>query len=651
MGTSSRKLSSTIYVLGMAGALLFGLLTITLTVRSAVRFLQTRSALYLEQTAQRTTARIEQELGARVAELGLIALTPDLVQLATATKPADRVVGERYLALLGRTSTFRGIVVLDAKGTTVYEARNKLRAGRWAEVAMSGATYIGLPRPDSAAGSMVVDLAVPLTRPGADTPSGVLGMVYPLFEITGALHGRSLLGDSLTMVVLSPDGTVLTTNDHNLTIGGPFDGKTGSSWKAATVPVGNAGLRLAVRDPSTTSLPLILAIASSLRGDVLILLAIVFIAVTLIVFRLRRQVVQPMEQLAAVAMRVAQGDLRETRIEVPGNSQEVRSLVGAIETMLEELRQLVGTMRVNAAEAAGMAEQISASTQQMSASTEEVSGTCNDLTERATRQAALVRATAEDGHRILAIAEQLAGSAKERTDRNAALARLARMHKGRLDASSQELNKLAEEVELGASEAEALASASAEIEKFVAQTKAIARQTHMLALNAGIEAARAGAEGRGFAVVAEEVRKLAGQAAMSATSTSDTVRNVQSRVETTRERLLRLARGGEAARDAARTAAEGLSTVANEAEANDSWTRQISGSASEVQRLVQGIGERMTDISAGTEDVAASAEEIAASAQELSASTTEIATSADHMAKTARDLDSIVARFKIDRES
>ncbi|MFI5209351.1 MAG: methyl-accepting chemotaxis protein [Gemmatimonadales bacterium] len=652
MGTSARRLSSTIYVLGLAGALLFSLLAITLTVRSSVGFLQSRSALYIEQTAQRTTARIEEELGARVAELGLIALTPELVQLATATKPADQAAGVRYLAVVGQSTTFRGVAVLNAKGATVYEAKGKIGngSGRWAEVALSGATYIGLPRPDSGAGTMVVDVAVPLSRPGADTPSGVLGMVFPLFEITGALHARSLLGDSLTMVVLSPNGTVLTTNDHNLVIGGTFDGKSGSSWKAATVPVGNAGLRLAVRDPSTSSLPMILAIASSLRGDVLILLSIVLIVVTAIVFRLRRQIAQPMEQLAAVAMRVAKGDLRETKIDVPGTSREVRSLVEAIETMLDELRQLVGTMRVNAAEAAGMAEQISASTEQMSASTQEVSGTCNDLTERATRQAALVRATAEDGHRILSIAEQLASSAKEMTERNAALARLARMHKGRLDTSSQELNKLAEEVELGASEAEALAAASSEIEKFVAQTKAIARQTHMLALNAGIEAARAGAEGRGFAVVAEEVRKLAGQAAMSATSTSDTVRNVQSKVETTRERLMRLARGGEAARDAARTAAEGLSTVANEAEANDSWTRQISGSASEVQRLVQGIGERMTDISAGTEDVAASAEEIAASAQQLSASTTEIATSADHMAKTARDLDGIVARFKVDRE-
>jgi len=651
MAARTYKLASAIYVLGVTAAGLFGLLAVTLTARSAVRFVQARSEIYLQETAQRAASIVAQELDARRLEVELLAINPELVQLAGNERPADRTAGERYMAFLSRRSDWRGLAIADRSGTVVYSARDLPGGGsaRWFRIPLGGTTYVGLPRIDQASGAPVVDVSAALQSVGGKDPAGVVGIVYPLLDLNRSLHGRTLLGDSLAFSLVATDGTVLTSNDPTLKPGTKIQLEDGS-WQGASATVSGQGMSVIVRDPARSVVPLALAIAKSLRGDVLILLAFVLLVVSIIVHRLRRRVVDPMQQLARIAERVSSGDLRDARVTVPGASIEVQNLIGAIGKMVEELRQLVGTMRVNATEAAGMAEQISASTQQMSASTQEVSGTCNDLTDRATRQAALVRATAEDGHRILTIAEQLAGSAQEMTERNAALARLARMHKGRLDASSQELNKLAEEVELGASEAEALASASAEIEKFVAQTKAIARQTHMLALNAGIEAARAGAEGRGFAVVAEEVRKLAGQAAMSATSTSETVRNVQNRVETTRERLMRLARGGEAARDAARTAAEGLSTVANEAEQNDSWTRQIAGSASEVQRLVQGIGERMTDISAGTEDVAASAQEIAASAQELSASTTEIATSADHMAKTARDLDTIVARFKLDGE-
>src|SRR5690606_3425523 len=170
--------------------------------------------------------------------------------------------------------------------------------------------------------------------------------------------------------------------------------------------------------------------------------------------------------------------------------------------------------------------------------------------------------------------------------------------------------RLTDEVERGAAEAEALAASSGEIERFILQTKAIAKRTHMLALNASIEAARAGAEGKGFSVVAEEVRKLAQQAAQSAQQTSETMQEVLARVQTARDRLIRLGHSGMAARDAANSAVTGLQDVATDAEANDEWSRRISGSAAEVQGLIEGIAGRMKEVSAGTEEYAAAAQEI-----------------------------------------
>jgi methyl-accepting chemotaxis protein len=386
---------------------------------------------------------------------------------------------------------------------------------------------------------------------------------------------------------------------------------------------------------------------SRIWRQLIILGAIIAITLTYIVFRLKRRVVTPLVNLDAKVGRVAQGDLGRDQGEVSLASGEVLKLSDGINFMVSELRTLVESIRNSAGDAATLATQISASTQQMSASTQEVAGTCGDLTDRANKQAALVREAALDAERILTISRTLAEGAREAADRNASLAKMARSHQEQLDASSSQLRRFTEEIELGASEAEALASASEDIEKFVTQTKAIARQTHMLALNAGIEAARAGAEGRGFAVVAEEVRKLAGQAAQAATTTSQIVDMVQSRVKTARERLLRLGQGGAAARDAATTAVEGLNQVAAEAEANDLWTRQISTSAGEVRQLVDGIAGRMGGVTEGTEEFAAAAEEIAASAQELSASTVEIAHSATQLSNASGRLTTSVQRFKL----
>ena len=361
---------------------------------------------------------------------------------------------------------------------------------------------------------------------------------------------------------------------------------------------------------------------------------------------LLRYVLRPTGLAAGVAARVAEGDLGLPHDDAGAAGRD--PLTRAVVAMLARLRDLVGTIRQHAHEAAAMSQQIAASTQEMSASTHEVASTTGDLTERAGQQALVVRAAAEDAGKILGITQELAAGAGQAAERNAALARLARSHRERLDLSSTELGRLTEEVEHAAREADSLAVASEEIEKFISQTKAIAKQTHMLALNASIEAARAGEEGKGFSVVAEEVRKLAGQAARAASSTSETVRTVLLQVQTARERLLLLGRSGLAAREAAHAAAEGLRNVAADAEANDEWTRRISASASDVRGLVEGIAGRMREVSAGTEDYAAAAQQIAAASQQLNASTEEISASASHLADAAERLLAATGRFTLE---
>ena len=379
-------------------------------------------------------------------------------------------------------------------------------------------------------------------------------------------------------------------------------------------------------------------------GTVL-LAAFGFIIEQILVRLLLTKVLKPTGKVAVVASRVSQGDLTTPDWAAKGN---LDGLSSSIVSMVVRLQDLVGTIRQHSHDASAMAQEIAASTQQMTASTQEVASTTGDLTERANQQAQVVRAAAEDAGKILEIAHQLASGATQAADRNAALARVARAHRERLDESTAELARLAEEIERGAVEAETLAVASGDIEKFITQAKTIAKQTHMLALNASIEAARAGDEGRGFSVVAEEVRKLASQAAHAATSTSQTVQSVVAQVQTARERLLRLGQGGTAAREAAHAAAVGLMNVAAEAEANDEWTRRISESAGEVRGLIEGIAGRMREVSAGTEDYASAAQQIAAAAQQLNASTEEISASANHLAQAADKLTGAVGGFKLE---
>jgi methyl-accepting chemotaxis protein len=414
--------------------------------------------------------------------------------------------------------------------------------------------------------------------------------------------------------------------------------------RAAVLPVAGSNWRVVTSAPEAQRVDLT---ANLVLFSILIFTLGGIITLWLLGRWLDRRILRPLLVAEDVATQVAQGNLSATVTEIDAAGAEGNRLLRAIAAMVGALQALVGAIRGASSEAAAMAEEISAATQEMSASTQEVAGTTAELTDRATKQAAVVRLAADDAGKILGIAEALASGATQAAQRNAALAALARSHREQLDRSTTELAKLTEEVELGAEEAELLASSSEEIEKFITQTKAIAKQTHMLALNAAIEAARAGGEGRGFSVVAEEVRKLAGQAAQAATSTSETVQSVLARVHTARERLLRLAQGGIVARDAAQAAALGLRTVAEDADANDQWTQAISASADDVRILIDGIAGRMKEVSAGTEEYAAAAQQIAAAAQELNASTEEIASSAGHLADAAERLTSAVGGFRV----
>lgn len=131
--------------------------------------------------------------------------------------------------------------------------------------------------------------------------------------------------------------------------------------------------------------------------------------------------------------------------------------------------------------------------------TGEILAGSNDLSERTSRQAAMVEQTS-------ASVEQLTSTVNDNARRA-----------GEADAAVRGAAQIASDSGQAMEEAtramEKISTSSAKISSIIGLIDDIAFQTNLLALNASVEAARAGEAGKGFAVVAVEVRRLAQSAA------------------------------------------------------------------------------------------------------------------------------------------
>jgi methyl-accepting chemotaxis protein len=190
-------------------------------------------------------------------------------------------------------------------------------------------------------------------------------------------------------------------------------------------------------------------------------------------------------------------------------------------TLPDAYRQLQIDFNAAIAQLAEAFAGVNASTDAVTSGTQDIASAAGDLSRRTEQQAAdldetasaleqittTVRKTADGAQR----ARQVVAATREDATHGAEVVRRAVEAMGKIETSSQQINRI------------------------IGVIDEIAFQTNLLALNAGVEAARAGETGRGFAVVASEVRALAQRSAEAAkeikalisTSTTQVVEGVK----------------------------------------------------------------------------------------------------------------------------
>ncbi|MBY5940594.1 nitrate- and nitrite sensing domain-containing protein [Halomonas sp. DP5N14-9] len=327
---------------------------------------------------------------------------------------------------------------------------------------------------------------------------------------------------------------------------------------------------------------------SYLLKHALVMLAVLLVTLAFSIIT-ARSVVRPLK-IALMDISEQKDDLTK-RLAVPGKD-ELSQLYRAFNDSLSNIASLV----VNLKKSASAVEAVSG----------EITRGNQDLASRTEQQAASLIQTASSMEQITATVKQTSDSARQAQEMTREVACRA--------------NDLSQTAAQTHTAMEQIRDANQEVTRIVEAIDDIAFQTNILALNASVEAARAGDQGRGFSVVASEVQKLASRCAEEATLIRRLITTSTQRVDKG-ERLVA-------------STSEALVTISEHAQQTATLVSEISTAATE-----QSLGiEQITQALAQLEDVT----------QRNTGLVERVATASESLDKRARDMASLVGRFKVD---
>jgi methyl-accepting chemotaxis protein len=303
----------------------------------------------------------------------------------------------------------------------------------------------------------------------------------------------------------------------------------------------------------------------------------------------RKLVVKPLSASVDLANAIANNNLSLDDLPVE-NQDEIGQASSALNTMKNNLREMIQSIAVTAEHVATASEELSATSQQITSNSEETS-----------TQAQVVSSASEQVNNNLQTvatgSEEMSASIKEIAKNAHESAKVATGAVKVAEETNQIVGKLGD--------------SSIEIGQVVKVITSIAQQTNLLALNATIEAARAGEAGKGFAVVANEVKELAKQ---TAKATEDISRKIEAIQGDTKGAVVAIGQIGEVIKqvnDISNTiaaAVEEQNATTNEMARN---VNEAARGSSEITKNISGVAEAARNTAQGASDSAQAAQSLA----------------------------------------
>lgn len=382
---------------------------------------------------------------------------------------------------------------------------------------------------------------------------------------------------------------------------------------------------------------------------VLVITILSFLAIgigIILSFYMARSISKPILQVVDRMELIAAGDLSVE----PLNSKtkdEVGKLINSVNTVVLNLRSLLGTINDSTMQVSASSEQLSASAEQSTMAAEQIS----ELAQTAAIGAEKQQSSSEE---VLSFMQELAAGLTQIAETSQNVNQDTRSaFEATIEGENSvatvvtQMNHIQKSVENSSAIICELGERSKEVGHIINIISSISEQTNLLALNAAIEAARAGEHGKGFAVVADEVRKLAEETKISTQQISSIILKIQEETS---------------------NAVASMKTGSEQVESGIVFTSKVNESFNIIKHANQQVKEKVADVAIAieqltnvsnnvlthTSEVSELAKESTKYSQESSAANEEqlatmeeISASAEALSNLAEDLKTSMTKFKL----